>query len=70
MPPPGSANAATQLGQRSLLIIAALLLLVGLGHGQTAPLIANVSARNDTSLNGDWRWIPMTSGRSTTATAL
>lgn len=56
MRPRGSANAATQLAQRSL-FIAALLLLVGLAYGQTAPLIANVSARHGTSLNGDWRVI-------------
>lgn len=56
MRPRGSANAATQLAQRSVLI-AALLLLVGLAYGQTAPLIANVSARHGTSLNGDWRVI-------------
>src|SRR5258705_2942588 len=52
----GSANAATQPAQRSL-FIAALLLLVGLAYGQTAPPIANVSARHGTSLNGDWRVI-------------
>ena len=38
-------------------IIAILLLFVGMGHSQVAPLIANIPARAGTSLNGDWRVI-------------
>ena len=38
-------------------IMAILLLFVGIGHSQVAPLIANIPARTGTSLNGDWRVI-------------
>jgi len=37
--------------------IAVLLLGAGISYGQTAPLVANVFARHDTSLDGKWRVI-------------
>ena len=37
--------------------LAVLLMIAGAAFGQVAPLIANVPARHDTSLNGEWRVI-------------
>jgi len=38
-------------------LIALLLLIAGTAFGQIAPLIQNIAARHDTSLNGEWRVI-------------
>jgi len=53
----GAPKQAVSRFERLTILALALLLRAGAANAQITPLIANVSARDDTSLNGEWRVI-------------